>query len=52
MAPFQYYHDQYELTQSMPCAAERVRVIRNLCAQTDGTKRGDGVEEDGVQVEA
>ena len=36
----------------MPSAAERVCVIRDSSTQTDGTKCGDSLEEDGIQVES
>lgn len=36
----------------MPCATERIRVVGNTRANTDGTECGNGFEEDGVDVEA
>lgn len=36
----------------MPRAAESIGVVGNACAQANGAERGDGVEEDGVEVEA
>ena len=52
MSPSQHHHNQYKLTQGMPSAAERVRVIRHTSALADITERGDGFKEDGVEVEA
>ena len=36
----------------MPCATERIRVVGNTRANTDGTECGNGLKEDGVDVEA
>lgn len=36
----------------MPSATESVRIIGHSFTHTDGTKGGDGFEEDGVKVES
>lgn len=36
----------------MPGAAESIGVVGNACTEANCAERGDGVEEDGVEVEA
>lgn len=44
--------DEHEFAEGVPRAAEGVGVVGDAGAQAYGAEGGDGVEEDGVEVEA
>ena len=52
MPPLQHNDDQDELTERVPGAAEGILVVGNARRDADETECGDGLEEDGVDVEA
>ena len=51
MAATQHDDHEDEFADGVPGAAEGVRVVGDAGAEADGAEGGDGVEEDGVDVE-
>ena len=48
----QHHNDQDEFAKSMPRATKGIIVIWDTSSNTDKTERGDGFEEDIIDVEA